>query len=183
MLLWFLSVVVGYSPSSQAQLETGIRQQNQLQIYDPPLLREAVGKGLYRLDELPVLREVNPFYLCGDFNGDGGSDLALWVTDRNGLRGIAIMHSTLDTLYVFGAGRTPSLGRSKEIAAEAWGLLPAGYVTDHIFGDIREIGVSEATAYTFERETIQFGHPSKATFLLYWAKGRYWVIGLSDYPN
>jgi hypothetical protein len=155
-----------------------------LAAYDPHLLREAEDKGLYDRESLPVLREMNPFFLRGDLNGDGEMDLAFWVRDGvSGERGIAILHSTLDTLYVFGAGRpgpppegvVPNQGR-----VDAWHLIPAGHTDSHQYGDIPEIGAVREAPFTFERDTLEFVFLGKSAFVFYWANGRYWIFGTSD---
>jgi len=48
---------------------------------------------------------VNPFYLRGDFNGDGKIDLAVLVKQRStGKVGIAIIHESTNKVTILGAG-------------------------------------------------------------------------------
>lgn len=52
-----------------------------------------------------VSSRIKPFYLEGDFNGDGKADVAVLVTERStGKLGIAIVHGTTGKLTVLGAG-------------------------------------------------------------------------------
>jgi hypothetical protein len=111
-------------------------------------------------------------------------DLAFWVQEReSGLRGVAIVHSTLDTLYLFGAGRPgppPHGVMTNEGRVDTWHLLPVGYVEDSPYGSIPEIGLSEGTPFTFERETLEFVFLGKSAFVFYWADGRYWQFWTAD---
>src|SRR5690606_1597772 len=76
---------------------------------DPDLIHAAEARGIYDRDALPVLRTMNPFFIRGDFNADGEMDVAFWVQNRETKEhGVAVLHSTLDELYLFGAGRPSS---------------------------------------------------------------------------
>jgi hypothetical protein len=176
-----LLLVAGPEPSAQRTAEE-IREL-MLQYYNPDLVRQAQQKGLYDPAQLPISRDMNPYFIRGDFNGDGEMDVAFWVTNRaSGLRGVAIIHSTLDTLYVFGAGRPrpPGGTKSDQVWVDAWHLLPIGYVEDHPLGNIPEIGVVYGQPFTFERETLEFIYLGKSAFVFYWAKGQYWEFWTAD---
>ncbi|MFC1559202.1 hypothetical protein ACFL39_01290 [Gemmatimonadota bacterium] len=127
---------------------------------------------------------MNPFYLRGDFNGDGENDVAVWVRDAaSETPGVLIIHSTLDTIYVYGAGRPRPPGNSPDytrVWVDAWRVIRPGYVEDHPFGTIPEIGVTEGKPFTFERETLEFGHLGKSAFVFYWANGQYWEFWTAD---
>lgn len=155
-----------------------------LRTVDPDLIQRAEELGLYDRDALPVLRAMNPFFIRGDFNGDGALDVAFWVQNRGtGERGVAIVHSTLDRMYLFGAGQphpNAPVGSSTEVSVDAWHLVPRGRTEAHPFGDVPEIGVSEGVPFTFERETLEFVHLGKSAFVFYWANGRYWEFWTAD---
>ncbi len=52
-----------------------------------------------------ISRRINPFYLRGDFDGDGRPDYAILVTaKKDQSRGIAIWLSSKNKIYVIGAG-------------------------------------------------------------------------------
>ena len=175
-------------PSPQVQRNTDeIHQRmltSMLNSCDPYLLRQAEKVGLYSREEFPICRDINPYYIRGDFNGDREMDVAFWVKDKsNELQGIAILHGTLDTLYVFGAGKARPLSdkiRSNQVRVDGWHLLPQGYVTEHPYNNIPEIGVVEGKPFTFERETLEFIHFGKSAFVFYWAKGQYWEFWTAD---
>jgi hypothetical protein len=49
---------------------------------------------------------MNPFYLHGDFNGDGKTDIAVQVTQRStGKLGIAVINDVTDKVTIVGAGK------------------------------------------------------------------------------
>ncbi len=152
--------------------------------WHPYLIHEAEELGLYDREALPVFRGMNPFFLRGDFNGDGGMDVAFWVREpESGLTGVAILHSTLDTLFVYGAGRpgpSPDGEMPNEGRVDTWHVIPAGHVDEHQYGNIPSIGVVEGSSFTFERETLEFVFLGKSAFVFYWADGRYWMFWTSD---
>jgi hypothetical protein len=124
---------------------------------------------------------INPFYVQGDFNGDGGQDVAVWVTERaSGKPGIAIVHSTVERLHVFGAGRPLPDGSDTALTADGWHVRARGSVEAHPWGDVREIGVREGVPFTFQRDTLEFVHFGKSAFAIYWANGRDWMFWTAD---
>lgn len=155
-----------------------------LRAFDPALLQEAEARGLYDRETLPVVRTMNPFYIRGDFNGDGELDLAFWVQNpETQQRGVAILHSTLERLYVFGAGQPrpdPQGTAPNELWVDAWHLIPAGQMEGHPYGDVPEVGVVDGEPFTFERETLEFVHLGKSAFVFYWADGQYWEFWTAD---
>ena len=48
---------------------------------------------------------MNPFYLVGDFNGDGALNVAVLIKERGrGKHGIAVVHGTTGKITILGAG-------------------------------------------------------------------------------
>ena len=171
---------------AQNAIEDLARQiyESELQLLDPPLLKLAEERGLYDREAFPILRAMNPYYIRGDFNGDGEMDVAFWVRNaETQQRGVAIVHSTLDELYIFGAGRprpSPQTDTSNEVRVDGWRLIPVGYTDDHLYSDIPEINVREGQSFIFEREALAFEYFGKAEFVFYWVDGRYWEFGTAD---
>jgi hypothetical protein len=127
---------------------------------------------------------MNPFFIRGDFDGDGAMDLAVWVTQRSsGLRGVIVVPSTLDAVYYLGAGHgnenLDNTGKRGEVFADAWQVLPVGTVVQ-AFESVREIGAVEGEPFTFRRETLQFHWLGKSSFAFYWASGRFWEVWTGD---
>lgn len=53
-----------------------------------------------------VSSRINPFYLRGDFDGDGSTDLAVLVIEqKTKRRGMVVFHPKKDSYFVVGAGR------------------------------------------------------------------------------
>jgi hypothetical protein len=75
------------------------------QVHDvPETVKRAIANGSLAKD-YEVSFRVNPFYLRGDFNGDGKIDLAVLVKQRStGKLGIAIIHGATDKVTILGAG-------------------------------------------------------------------------------
>ena len=172
-------------PTAEAQrpARTAVElMETMLRSLDPDLLQRAGQNGIYAREDYPVLRSVNPFFVRGDFNGDGELDLAFWVTQRSsGLRGVAVVHSTLDRIYYLGAGHHEYgyFEKPGEVASDAWHVRPAGAVV-HSFSNVPEIDAVEGRDFTLERETLEFVWLGKSAFVYYWANGRYWMIQTGD---
>ena len=145
---------------------------------DPDLLRKAAEKGIYSYAQYPVLRNgVNPYFIRGDFNGDSAMDVAVWVTNAaNRLVGVAVIHSTLDSVRFLGAGH----GTPREVASEAWHVLPPGTQLAAVRQSVPEIGAVDGRPYTFQREVLSFVYYGRSSFVYYWSNGRYWRIGTGD---
>lgn len=70
--------------------------------------------------------ELNPFYLRGDFDGDGQLDIALLVRERtSGKVGIALFRAAAAAPVVLGAGIEFGNGGDDFAWMEVWRVLPA----------------------------------------------------------
>jgi hypothetical protein len=184
-----LSNVIGSStppaPTSTAEMQRTASEirESFLQDIDPDLLKRAADAGIYNRNDYPVLRSMNPFFIRGDFNGDGAMDLAVWVTQRSsGLRGVAVIHSTLDAVHYLGAGHNEYRHYEKpgEVFADAWHVLPIGSVEQPVNMNVPEIGAVDGRPFTFQRETLQFNWLGRSSYVYYWGNGRYWMIQTGD---
>lgn len=86
----------------------------------PPKIREFFEKN-------PLAKryyfstQVNPFYLHGDFDGDGQQDTAVLIKERtSGKNGIAIFHGKANHLVIVGAGRDWGNGSDDFPGLDAW---------------------------------------------------------------
>lgn len=178
LLLCLTASVVIAQPSAEEIYESMLRA------FDPALIRQAEERGLYDREAFPILRAMNPFFIRGDFDGNGELDIAFWVQNGDtGERGVAILHSTLNRMYIFGAGRSrpdPQGASSTQVWVDAWHLVPVGQTETHPFNDIPEIGVREGQPFTLERETLEFVNLGKSAFVFYWANGKYWEFWTAD---
>jgi hypothetical protein len=98
---------------------------------------------------------INPFYLEGDFNGDGNTDLAVLVNERStGKVGIAIIHGTIGKVSILGAGITVGNGGDDFEWMDAWQVYSkkraahaAGETSvSHLRGDALLVEKSEAAS-------------------------------------
>jgi hypothetical protein len=105
---------------------------------------------------------MNPFYLRGDFNGDGKIDVAVLVKQRStGKAGIAIINGATDKVTVLGAGTAIGNGGDDFEWMDSWeiyskGRVAGGTSVSKLHGDALFVSRSEA-----------------ASALIYWNGKRY----------
>jgi hypothetical protein len=108
---------------------------------------------------------MNPFYLRGDFNGDGKIDVAVLVKQRStGKSGIAIVHGGTSKVTILGAGTDIGNGGDDFEWMDTWQIYSKTRVASggdgknvpHLRGDALLVGKSEA-----------------ASALIYWNGRRY----------
>jgi hypothetical protein len=86
----------------------------------PPAVVAAI-KASPALKGLTVETRINPFYLQGDFDGDGKTDTALLVRQKaSGKSGIAIVHGGARAVAVLGAGKDFGNGGDDFSWQDAW---------------------------------------------------------------
>ena len=99
----------------------------------PPALRESFDKSP-QAKHYAFSAHINPFYLHGDFDGDGQLDTAVWIRERaTGKSGIAIFHGKANRLIIVGAGRDLGNGSDDFSWLNAWHVFrrgPAGQGAD-----------------------------------------------------
>lgn len=104
------SLVSGSEPTWQ--------EQQNLPEWTAPALTEQAFASSYALST-----RLNPFFLHGDFNGDGRLDLAILIAHKiTGQQGIAILHAGERTARVLGAGRTVGNGGADFSWLDAWSV-------------------------------------------------------------
>lgn len=100
---------------------------------------------------------INPFYLRGDFDGDGKADYAVLIVNTKGERGIAICRAVAQAPDIIGAGAV--LNKLVDFDFEAWMTFPKGPV---------ERGVGAGTPPKLIGDALSIIWPESASALLYW---------------
>jgi hypothetical protein len=137
----------------------------------PQAIREVPDTIKKALTNWPVEKKydisfrMEPFYLRGDFNGDGRMDVAVLVKERStGKFGIAIVHGTTGKVTILGAGIGIGNGGDDFEWMDSWqlysithgGHIPNETSVPHLRGDALVVEKSEA-----------------ASALIYWNGKRY----------
>lgn len=152
--------------------------------YEHNLIRQAERGGLWDSSRYPLNRTLNPYYLRGDFNGDGDNDVAFWVSEKSsGKAGLAVIHSTLDKIYLFGAGSPVPTGEDDKINVGGWmtWFVRQKGTTDTPYNTVPEAGAIEDQPFTFERETIELViEIGRSGYALYFVEGKYYAIWTVD---
>jgi hypothetical protein len=101
---------------------------------------------------------INPFYLRGDFHGDGKPDYAVLIVARQtGERGVAICRASMPQPVVLGAG-TP-FNKMRDLSFEAWSVYAKHTV---------ERGVGQRLPPKLIGEAISIIWPESASAIVYW---------------
>jgi hypothetical protein len=108
---------------------------------------------------------LNPFILQGDFDGDGRTDLAVLVAERNrGAAGIAIVHAPGDAPRVVGAGTSLGAGGADFSWLDGWSVEPKGPVGQ---------GADPAPPPTLHGDALLVKKLEASSALVYWDGAAY----------
>jgi hypothetical protein len=108
---------------------------------------------------------VNPFFLRGDFNGDGKIDVAVLVKQRSsGKLGIAIVHGATDKVTILGAGVGIGNGGDDFEWMDSWRI----YSKDNVAREAGEVSVPH-----LQGDALLVGKSEAASALIYWNNKRY----------
>ncbi len=130
----------------------------------PPHIREIFDKSP---DGKPytISTHINPYYLNGDFNGDGQLDTAIVIIERRtGKKGVAIIHGGSRRLHLFGAGRDWGNGSDDFPGLNAWYVYRRGEVHQ---------GATDKPPPRLVASAIMLIKTESASALLYWDGKRY----------
>jgi hypothetical protein len=111
------------------------------------------------------ITRLNPFYLRGDFNGDGQPDFAVLIerlSDKK--QGIAVFHFGEKVIHVIAAGRKIRIGGDDFSWMDIWQVYRKGAVGR---------GVEEGTPPKLIGEALQIGKSESANAIIYWNGQRY----------
>ena len=135
------------------------------QLYNvPEIIERAISKGPLAKD-YEVSFHLNPFYLRGDFNGDGEVDVAVLVKQRStGKLGIAIIRGGTSKVAILGAGAHVGNGGDDFDWMDNWQVYPKGRLAQR---------TGETSVPRFHGEALLVGKSEAASGLIYWDVKRY----------
>jgi hypothetical protein len=135
------------------------------QVHDvPETVKRAIANGSLAKD-YDVSFHMNPFYLRGDFKGDGKIDLAVLVKQRSsGKFGIAIIHGEVDKVTILGAGVGLGNGGDDFEWMDSWQVYSKGRVAR---------GGGETAVPRLHGDALLVGKSEAASALIYWNGKRY----------
>jgi hypothetical protein len=109
--------------------------------------------------------QVNPFYVQGDFNGDGRLDCAVIVKQKSsGKLGIAIIHAGDNKVRVLGAGNSSGNGGDDFSWMDAWYVYSKGRV---------HVGADGSTPPKLKGDALMVIKTEAASSLIYWTGTQY----------
>jgi hypothetical protein len=111
-----LVAVLSVSLASQGQT----RQLPSIDEYNVP---KEVDTCIKHIQGLSISGEFNPFYLSGDFDGDGKLDFAVQVVS-SGVNGILFCLSSQKAPLLVGAGSSLVWPASEKWRFDAWSIVP-----------------------------------------------------------
>ena len=130
----------------------------------PPQVRDAFEKSP-NAKRYQLSAHINPFYLHGDFNGDGRWDTALLIKERSSSKnGIAIYHGRSNRLIIVGAGQDWGNGSDDFPGLDAWQVFHRGPVGK---------GADGKAPPKLRGDALMVIKTESASALIYWNGTRY----------
>jgi len=137
--------------NANAITESNLAPNSSEQLRDVPReVDKAITNGRLAKD-YEVSFQVKPFYLRGDFNGDGKADLAVLVKQRSTAKlGIAIINGATDNVIILGAGAVIGNGGDDFDWMDSWESYSNNRVASgsvpKLHGDALLVSKSEAAS-------------------------------------
>lgn len=108
---------------------------------------------------------LNPYYLQGDFDGDGRRDTALLIKNKvSGKIGIAVLQSSRPEPFILGAGTSTGGGGDNFNWMDAWQVQLRGPVGQ---------GADETPPPRLKGDALLVIKTESASALLYWTGSKY----------
>jgi hypothetical protein len=129
----------------------------------PEVVERAIMNGPLA-KKYEVSFHLNPFYLRGDLNGDGKTDIGVLVKQRStGKLGIAIINSATDKITVLGAGTAIGNGGDDFEWMDTWQIYSKGRAAQEAEGSVPHL----------RGDALLVGKNEAASALIYWNGKRY----------
>jgi hypothetical protein len=130
----------------------------------PKAVKKALTNGSIG-KEYELSFHLNPYYLEGDFNGDGKMDIAVLVKGRStGKLGIAIVHGTIGKVTILGSGVGIGNGGDDFEWMDSW----------QVYSKMRAAhAVSEPSVPHLRGDALLVEKSEAASALIYWNGKRY----------
>jgi len=132
---------------------------------DPPDIPEVIDRAIANgsiAKKYELSHRLNPFYLRGDFNGDGKIDVAVLVKQRStGKTGIAIINGPTDEVTVLGAGTAIGNGGDDFEWMDSWETYAKGRTANG------------TRVPKLRGDALLVSHSEAASALIYWNGRRY----------
>ena len=132
----------------------------------PPKLRDALASKPFG-DRYDASFRINPFYLRGDFDGDGIADYAMLVVDiKTQKRGIAVWLSSRREVVILGAGSPVRYGdqREDDLDFDVWRVTGT---------NLFDKSSSIETPPSFHGDAILVEKSESASGIFYWKSGHF----------
>ena len=127
----------------------------------PPEVDGAIKDGSLA-KEYELCYRLNPFYLRGDFTGDGKLDVAALIKHRwSGKIGIAIVDGATKKATILGAGTSIGNGGDDFEWMDSWKIYPRDQMATH------------TSVTKLDRDALFVSKTEAASALLYWNGKRY----------
>ncbi len=152
--------ILARSGRRASRVVAAIAQQNAVSEYNVPQEVTRCMKSLGAGYE--ISGKINPFYLRGDFDGDGKSDYAVLIRKGN-QQGVMICRSVGAKPTVLGAG--VEFNQMKDLNFNAWQVHPKGRRVEQ--------GVGEGKAPVLIGDAIVIEWEESASALVYWNGKRF----------
>jgi hypothetical protein len=115
---------------------------------------------------------MNPFFISGDFDADGKSDVAIWVTNtKSRKRGILFLTQGSNRVFVAGAGADAQERGDDYTYVDVWSVIPKGEVLESHHEDHK---------VTLKGDAIIAEKSESAAFAVYWDGKRFRFFQLTD---
>lgn len=108
---------------------------------------------------------INPFYLNGDFDGDGRLDTAVLIREKATQKtGIAVLHGGSDAVFILGAGHIVGLGGDDFRSRDAWHVFQKGEVPQ---------GTEGSRPPILKGDAVYVEKTESSSAILYWDGTKY----------